>query len=35
MMQKGEIKSVTMMMMGANQSSQPQAHVTAFRGTEG
>jgi hypothetical protein len=35
-MQKGEMKSVTMMMMmGENQSCQLQIHVTEFWGTEG
>jgi hypothetical protein len=35
-MQMGEKKMKVMtMMMGENQSSQSQGHVTAFRGTEG
>jgi hypothetical protein len=35
MIQKGEIKLVTTMMMGENQSSRSQVHVTELRGTEG
>jgi hypothetical protein len=35
MIQKGEMKSVIMMIMGENQSSRSQVHVTALRGTEG
>jgi hypothetical protein len=33
MMQIGEMKAMTMM-MGENQSSQSQVHVTVFRGAE-
>ncbi len=34
MMQMGEMKAM-MLIMGENQSSQSQVHVTAIRGTEG